>query len=83
VIDGEIDPGSLKPGDLVRVHGRGERDGHTVARWVDILATLNGPVVWQVIGREPTAAFAARLLSWISIAPAVLLVALAATVVAG
>jgi hypothetical protein len=83
IIDGEIDPNSLKSGDLVRVHGRGERDGRTVARSVDILATLNGPVVRQVTGREPTAVFAARVLSWISIALAVLLVALAATVIAG
>lgn len=83
VIDGELDPGALTSGDLVRVHGRGERDGHTVARAVDVLASFSGPVVRRVTGRDPRAVSAARLLSGISIALALLLVGLAGVVIAG
>ena len=82
VIDGEIDPGVLEAGDVVRVHGDEDRDGHVVATSVDILAALTGPVVRQVIGREPRAVVAARVLSWISIVLAVLQVTVAAVVVA-
>jgi hypothetical protein len=83
LIDGEIEPGVLRPGALVRVHGRGERDGHTVARTVDVLATLDGPVVRQVTGRKPRAVVAAGVLSWASIALAGLLLAGAAVVIGG
>jgi hypothetical protein len=80
VVDGEIGPDSLKSGDVVSVHSVSDRDGHSVARSVDVLATLNGPVVRRVTGREPRAVVAAHLLSWLSIALAVLLVAFAAAV---
>ncbi|MEV5208082.1 hypothetical protein AB0K35_11485 [Micromonospora sp. NPDC053740] len=83
VIDGEIDPDSLRPGDVARVHSAGSREGHIVARSVDILATLGGPVVRQVAGRTPGPIVAARLLNAISIALAVLLVASAAAVIVG
>jgi hypothetical protein len=81
VLDGEIDPDALNPGDIVRIHGDRERDGHVVATSVDVLATLSGPVVRQVTGREPRPVVAARVLTWISIALAVLLVGVAAMIV--
>ena len=80
LIEGEIPARSLNPGDVVRIHSEGERDGHTVAGSVDVLATLGGPVVRQVTGRPPAAVAAARVLSWISIALAAVSVAFAATV---
>jgi hypothetical protein len=83
LIEGEIAPGSLEPGVLVRVHARGERDGHTVARQVDVLATLSGPVVRQVSGRPSRAVAAARLLSVIGLVLAGILLVGAAIVVAG
>jgi hypothetical protein len=49
VLEGDLPADALRTGDLVRVvRGRRRHDGDPVARTVQILATLNGPVVRQL-----------------------------------
>lgn len=79
----DVPPDALRTGDLVRVHGRRVRDGHVVARSIDVLATLGGPAVRAVVGRPSTVILAAQWLSQLSIVLAVLMLVSTAYLVAG
>jgi hypothetical protein len=70
---GELPPDALRTGDLVRVEGWRMRHGDTVVRSIDILATLAGPVIRAVVGRQSAAVVAARWLNGLCIALAVLM----------
>jgi hypothetical protein len=83
ILEGEVPPDALRTGDLVRVHGRRVRDGHVVARSIDVLATLGGPAVRAVVGRPSTVILAAQWLSQLSIVLAVLMLVSTAYLVAG
>jgi hypothetical protein len=54
VLSGPQFPGALRHGDLVRVvGGRPRPDGTIPATSVEVLATLNGPVVRHLLGFRP------------------------------
>jgi len=52
LLEGDLSPGALRTGDLVRVTEGRTRDGDIVALSVDVLATLDGPVIRAVVGRR-------------------------------
>lgn len=81
VLVGETAGGELSAGDLIRVHPGGRRDGFTVARSADVLASLTGPVVRRVTTRPGAAGRAGRL-SRLSLVLAALLVLASAVLVA-
>ena len=83
VLEGDVPPGALSAGDLVRVVAGQARAGPAVARSVQVLATLSGPVLRVVPSGAPTALVVARWLSRLSIALSIVLLAYAAGMVLG
>lgn len=62
-LEGEKPPhDALGSGTIVRVTGRRTRDGHLLAREVEVLATLDGPVV-RVVAPRPRRAY--RAVYWL------------------
>jgi hypothetical protein len=84
LLEGDVPPGALRTGDLVRVNeGRtrvSDSGPETVARSVDVLATLDGPVIRAVVGRR---ALAVRGFSGGCVVLAVLMLAAAVLVFVG
>jgi hypothetical protein len=83
LIEGELPDDVPQTGDIVRVHGRRVRDGHVVAREVEILATLEGPVVRSMVGRPGPAYVAARWVSRLGLGLAAAVLLGAASVISG
>jgi hypothetical protein len=83
LIEGELPDDVPQTGDIVRVHGRRIRDGHVVAREVEILATLEGPVVRSMVGRPGPAYVASRWVSRLGLGLAAAVLLGAASVISG
>ncbi len=83
LLEGDLPPGALRTGDLVRVNESRTRDSDIVARSVDVLATLDGPVIRAVVGRRSGTALVIRGLNGGCVVLAVLMLAAAVLVFVG